>query len=104
MNVASLELCKELYATSGWDNTYWMYGAKGLKPRTVLFGSKPTPAYDLGYLRKKIYEQAPSNMVDVIEYNFMAALFHGEDATTRFAIDLFRRGILKKDRSTDGGA
>lgn len=51
---ASLELSKELYEKSGWDNTDFMYGKKGIAPRTVLFGSKPTPAYELGYLLRKL--------------------------------------------------
>lgn len=68
MNVASLELCKELYELSGWfDTSYKHYEINGeyqLKPsigihdewggegRNVL--SMLAPAYDLGYLLRKL--------------------------------------------------
>lgn len=54
MNVASLELCKELYELSGWtdtDNRWyqddgWYVGATGTNGLSA-------PAYDLGYLIRK---------------------------------------------------
>jgi hypothetical protein len=57
MNVASLELCKELYKVSGWkydayfDLSYIDGNLKHHVEGTVLEG---TPAYPLGYLLRKL--------------------------------------------------
>lgn len=67
MHVASLELCKELYKLSGWENgrLYWIgvgwppkwqvvddHNPKGLPPDEP--GNTYIPAYDLGYLLRKL--------------------------------------------------
>lgn len=72
MNVASLELCKELYELSGWttDTYYWLQGsmpdlAEQEHYPTVVFHNdslaeypyayeRQCPAYDLGYLLRKL--------------------------------------------------
>lgn len=72
MNVASLELCKELYAVSGWKGHIW--SEDGVKSCNLFFNSMAgwtlttcadpkafedepddwIPAYDLGYLLQKL--------------------------------------------------
>jgi len=69
MNVASLELCKELYELSGWDDTYftymhsqWQQGGKTQHRHRLTHttankrSTDPLniPAYDLGYLLRKL--------------------------------------------------
>ena len=106
MNVASKELCKELYELSGWgsklavaDNTDYLWEDGELIHRASQIKNLKgiVPAYDLGYMRKMVYEHTPSNMVDVVESNFSKALFLGEDATAKFVIGLFKQGILKPE-------
>jgi hypothetical protein len=56
MNVASLELCKELYELSGWIQYFdWHYDEDGQLKKYVE-GSVFTgiPAYPLGYLLRKL--------------------------------------------------
>lgn len=67
-DVASLELCKELYELSGWNDTFWTYArypkTKGgentsiVKNKKFDKGSKTiyVPAYTLGYLLDKLVE------------------------------------------------
>lgn len=67
MNVASLELCKELYELSGWDDTgfYWFkipqeddfkldWDTPYVKST---IGSTAYPAYDLGFLLSKLPDE-----------------------------------------------
>lgn len=71
MNVASLELCKELFELSGWEDTNYCYrnhartgtGTKKLYDRWQLRKTLPNknvvtrtfvPAYDLGFLLRKL--------------------------------------------------
>lgn len=109
MNVANKELCAELHKLSGWGATEWKW-CNTAKIGDFLFrvdhpNWKPeyyvTEAYDLGYLRKKIYGRTPATATDVVERDFMEALFLGEDDTVRFAIELFKQGILKKEANND---
>lgn len=112
--VASLETCKELYELSGWRDTFnwWEYTAgmpagephliqPELMRRYGLWGTQEVteryPAYDLGYMRKKIYDGTPTGYTDIIETDFMVALFQGEEETAKLAIELFKQGILTKE-------
>ena len=59
MNVASQELCKELYEVSGWEDTYTTHILSGKDVdydinRSATMGSLLYPAYDLGYLVRKL--------------------------------------------------
>lgn len=124
MNVASLELCKELYKMSGWDGTHYVwYNRKLILERLVKYdkGTK-FPAYDLGYLLRKIGESSRHDhedfgMFDTVgvfhvgstENKYLAscasdgeqidALYERantpEDAAAKLAIELFKQGILK---------
>lgn len=68
MNVASLDLCKELHTLSGWDGTVWSWYCDEERDDTPAMNlSEPLrvvggvgyfdhqyPAYDLGYLMRKL--------------------------------------------------
>ena len=76
MNVASLELCKELYQASGWEGTDWRWYKT---PKLIYKGGSPehdysywkikpvsyrgrasdyVNAYDAGYLLRKLQQQS----------------------------------------------
>lgn len=63
MNVASLELCKELYELSEWRDCEWQYwngtAHNDISEITLEwgygnYGDNCAPAYDLGYLLRKL--------------------------------------------------
>lgn len=111
-NVASLELCKELYELSGWANTKEQYLTDFYRNRD---GDIIAPKYDLGYLLRKLRGLRPRihevidkvkyhNKVDYIEYDcyaythndvFSAHADTPENAACKLAIELFKQGILK---------
>lgn len=113
MNVASLELCKELYELSGWDDTARRHPSVHDKREDW------PPAYTLGYLLRKLsqaeigvsirYVDSPHG-VDLREWlhKFIAYapwMAQGdypfadipEDAAAKLAIELFKQGVLKKE-------
>jgi hypothetical protein len=70
MNVASLELCKELYELSGWDDTYFSWNFNSSVPEQGWYvdddnlaypKSDTYPAYDLGYLLQKLPKNISRN-------------------------------------------
>ena len=111
-NVASLDLCKELYEVSGWDYT------EGLKSfydkdgdhaygKHRFEGDGEIPAYDLGFLLRKLPNQKGLRF-----YDNMWEAFHDdysskgdieeyadtpEDAVAKLCLTLFEKGILTKD-------
>lgn len=71
MNVANLELCKELYELSGWQSEYWysgfphQNGSFSYDGKIIQSNDRPEqerrgwrkgdiPAYDLGYLLRRL--------------------------------------------------
>jgi hypothetical protein len=70
-NTASLDLCKELYELSGWDDTQNVCSYAGEvvdKSGAIEYlGAREIacPAYDLGYLLRKLPETLPN-----VEHNF----------------------------------
>src|SRR4051794_11489791 len=122
MNVASLELCRELYELSGWFDSsadyYWHVDYaphlcnKVVWPEGAL-GVEIFPAYDLGYLLRKL----PSTSISHLKNESSMAKWNGydtklpvaqirnyrqeadipEDAAARLAIELFKQGIIKKE-------
>ena len=132
MNVASLELCKELYELSPGDATYlkWAYDPtyvtypigdgewfqSGIRPHTERWTDKEyyflryCPAYDLGYLLRKLPEEVEFTNKCDDEGAYRATFYNHsaqtkgqveapspEDALCQLAIELFKQGILKKE-------
>lgn len=112
--VASLELCKELYELSGWGDTdKWLIVNEFGEPS--LIGSKAVhnksyPAYSAGYLLRKLRD-------DVSDFSFIpqsdGKWYFGytvfgnfktnnmfadtpEDALCKLSCELFKQGILTK--------
>lgn len=121
MNVASLELSKELYELSGWDKTHWRYAHNVGRTRTKhqLFDQwrlrhtpyshlqEYIPAYDVGYLLRKLpkasivpYHDRWQTWWDGSSSKKPLARTYGdnpEDALARLAIELFQQGVLTKE-------
>lgn len=114
MNVASLELCKELYKVSGWDDTAFafthgkMFYQQELKYQAALVGF--TPAYDLGFLLRKLPDELASGFGISLRMNVArtkwlcgyhkhddAVADNPEDAVAQLAIELFNQRILQKE-------
>lgn len=109
MNIASLELCKELWRLSGWT-TDWHYIAEK-NPGIIVAASWREhegekyicPAYDLGYLLRKLgdllnldlmlYTEDGKWRADV-EQDYSMKADTPEDATCKLAIELFKQGVL----------
>lgn len=139
MNVASLELCKELYELSGWGDTSEFY-VNGMLQHGIdtafedhaIKTNYPgySPAYDLGYLLRKLPGQVlestdiPKKMtshplrLEAPEVNWPSdgkkwAFFYEnhktlwsegdtpEDAICALAIELFKQGVLPKDKGEE---
>jgi hypothetical protein len=95
MQVANRQLCEELYQFSGWIDAEWRLApdpASGL-------GSKRVPAYDLGYLLRKL--PAKSQIYNGV--NYWTARYRDvrsrvkaspEDAAAKLCIELFKQGVL----------
>lgn len=118
MNVAELSLCKELYELSGW----WQEDARayGFNKKTQEYVLDYTPsedykkhiaAYDLGYLLRKlkgcsiehqsngVYAAQPPNYLTIeqrVEWGKGATT--PEDAAAKLCIELFKQGILQKEK------
>lgn len=119
MNVASLELCKELYELSGWEDGArlpWYCWIEAHQEYDIDNGRPEFPAYELGYLLRKIKNQLTKNQWLDIRVNekstdgYVGAygtweqghLEHleaaiPEDAAARLAIELFKQGILERE-------
>lgn len=113
MNVASLDLCRELYELSGWKDisyVYWSNGARGLvdSQRLVFEKLDNTPAYDLGYLLRKLQENDNNCLVGWIAGNWESSFYNDkhhkrevadtpEDAAASLAVSLFKQNILTKE-------
>lgn len=122
MNVANLELCKQLFELSGWHGTErywykdwlkqesWQIGYLGQADETTI------PAYDLGYLLRNLPQNSWIGYVDTSgRRDYALAKMYAwnkdgndiekvaenradtpEDAACQLAIELFRRGMLKR--------
>jgi len=114
MNVASLELCKELYDLSAWETEYgWMKFGKHLSGNRTTWtidarDISDFPAYDLGYLMRKL-PPATNIFITGRDYGAKEGNFSKkhrmffadtpEDAAAKLAIELFKQGILTKEPS-----
>lgn len=99
MAVASLELCKELHTLSGWETPLDQFHYNE---------GEPLPAYDLGYLLRKL-QRNHVELYGLTTGEWTArAYWHSteqaraeyadtpEDAAAKLAIELFKQGILTK--------
>jgi hypothetical protein len=112
MHAASLELCRELYELSGWGGGQVYDGVYAAHPDVKREGDRRPfiPAYDLGYLLRKLQESAPTLawMYDEQKWAMITdASFERQDAVTpedaacKLAIELFKQGILTKEQPHD---
>jgi hypothetical protein len=100
MNVANLELCKELHQISGWadlppEQWYGYEAPTFTLPTTVGY----IPAYDLGYLLRKLkpifLSQDDADLAKALR--LMCQVKSPEDSLCKLAIELFRQNILTKE-------
>ena len=112
MNTASFELCKELFERSGWDDIekYWLNQDRWQVGHLGEASEETYPAYDLGYLLRKLYACGPvlrchldlearpdagrdRYFIWVLDGNIDIRLWADtpEDAAARLAIELFKR-------------
>lgn len=116
-DVASLELCKELYEVSGWfsaelrDSYYTPVGKrKGHLVKDVSASDKmplQLPAYTLGYLLRKlpkgcsVFRTVSSDEVWIATAgmkrldDFYSGSDTPENAACKLTIELFKQGVLK---------
>lgn len=110
MQVASLELCKELYELSAWeipdDQTHWSHTVAASAPEHFELWPKKyahadIPAYDLGYLLRKLAVatiiQKNGEEYTAVYDTYMYRAATPEDATCKLAIELFKSGVLTKE-------
>src|SRR6185312_17054695 len=123
MNVASLDLCKELYELSGWDSYSgcdWLpdkHGHYELRGGPWYDKNPRIPAYDLGYLLRKLWPlfMTLEAHADSTQGKYFTICFEPEwkekpepvivrvwentpeDAACKLTIELFKQGILKRE-------
>lgn len=124
MQVAKLELCKELFELSGWSTTEKVWFLSANNPTGSLWrngelvqdGIECFAAYDAGFLLRKLPDGVSLykgrrgwtlNSGNTFQLNnistgnllrlgnFLSAV--PEDALCKLAIELFKQGILKKE-------
>jgi hypothetical protein len=101
MNVASKELCKELYELSGWND-----------PEQILWSrAGGHPEYTLGYLLRKLMPYEPFVGLTLTDgwvaytknWNVNPSGVYierentPEDAAAKLAIELFKQGLLNNE-------
>ena len=130
MNIASLSLCKELYELSGWQSGIWVHSWQGTDQEVttdyqkggMVNGDYVTPAYDLGYLMRKLPMVTHHgglgfghikdgrwyfNLVltgirgDDLQSNFGSEADTPEDCVAKLAIELFKQGVLTNKEGTE---
>jgi hypothetical protein len=131
LNTASLELCKELYKLSGWGmldtDKCWAFHGSSYRLKnwpTGKLGMGKLPAYNLGYLLRKLppsftYRTPSDHNVNVNIYMELIAEGNAkfiiasvglttvwwqsygtpEDVACKLAIKLFEQGILTKSEA-----
>lgn len=112
MNVASLELCKELYELSGWDSyelQAWS-NSEVVTPGHIPLRKLDVPAYNLGYILTKLpmFDGTRCWIIEPNAKTYIAKWIDGElvdqceadtpeDAACKLAIELFKQGVLVKE-------
>jgi hypothetical protein len=118
MNVASLDLSRELFELSGWDGEYpdLEHWYKELEPNVYTIGD--IPKYNLGYLLRRLPAhsevlvfhhdsgveyvamslRATEGIEDVEAFSrLMPRADTPEDAVARLCIELFKQGVLTRE-------
>lgn len=104
MNVASLDNCKRLYDVSKWGETATYWNILNDNPTLKLnpsFDNPSYPAYDLGYLIRKLpiqtrlYQTRKGWTIGRYGFRSISTEKTPEDAACLLAILLFEEGILK---------
>jgi hypothetical protein len=123
MNVTSRKISKALYEISGWSNThFWHNEASAVTEPTMKMwvlsdhegGYDRSPAYDLGYLLRKLEHleglavvryhttndilswAVEVDAVDSFEEKEFEIAETPEDAAAQLCIELFKQGVLIK--------
>lgn len=101
MSVASLELCKELYELSEWDDTSYHY-ANGILEHGIDTAFKKyaieekypgyCPAYDLSYLLRKL-----PKYVKVDERSSRLEFHPLAEDSTKWAVGYMKPGLLSSE-------
>lgn len=111
---ASLELCKELFELSGWNDVEWYRNSitgQMIAAKDKVYRGSDIPAYDLGYLLRKLHMQQPvlwlsgfgsweveTQHEQKASDNFEATASTPENALCKLAIELFKAGVLKEGK------
>lgn len=108
MNVASLELCRELYELSGWYDTDYIYYSNGGEysgayyHRNMVFQKpKNMPAYDLGYLLRKLNRHFYATQKAELRRlgTYLLLVDDPENKLVEYAIQLFKQSVLTRRKS-----
>jgi hypothetical protein len=98
MNVASIELCKELYELSGWKaHKYYLDYDLGFLLRKLPVDyqledhKNQNDKKELGYSNYHMVAFSPKVGIDFVAVDAETP----EDAACKLAIELFKKGILK---------
>lgn len=110
MNTASLELSRKLYELSGWFDTDFVVDptSRATSITTAITNTEDAPwlpAYDLGYLVRKIQSNgvmvrahAGSQWVVMVNPDYIVYADTPEDAVAMLCIKLFEMGVLKENQ------
>lgn len=107
MNFSSLEPSKKLYELSGWETGRVIRSEITLKkPGDTSTASVKSivPAYDCGYLLRKLPNVELYDVIDMWEARvegFNRVADTPEDALTMLAIKLFEEGVLTQEGSNE---
>ncbi len=122
MNTANLENCKKLYELSGWTeaNNFWMLMVSGDwriippdYPAEIEINKACYPAYDLGYLLRKLQPELEYLRPNTVQTGWVAKwvetnsekdlifAYTPEDAACLLAIKLFEEGILEPPKEVE---
>ena len=117
MNIARLDLCKELYELSGWAQSLYEHELLSGEhytttlPRKAMEHSSQNiyiPAYDLGYLLRKLQTTIDYLRPSTVSKQWVVkgpwsededSLIYAdtpEDAAALLDIELFKQGVLKR--------
>ena len=99
MNLASIKLCRELYALSGWDDTSHVHDLSNyqIKGEPGDIGDDWCPAYELGYLLRKM----PKHIVVAgVEYELIMRSLTDADIRFHYWSDSKRHRALSTSIET----